>query len=170
MKLSISDLLQSKPGTAKEYTVELPEFEDAEFKVEPNQKVLLKAYRIEDGIAVTTQPEEIQGKAICMKTMKKFILDTTLRETEWQYYLKMPEEVDPEEARPIDPKTHTIDVEELLKEAIFLGLPIVIECPEAHKIPIKTKTENYQEVESPSERTYKAFEGLKDILEDEQEE
>lgn len=159
IKLKIVKLMSEHEGTMQEYQVDVPVYDDKEFQLYPDQTITFQAYRIEDGLAIRPLATTLIGKAQCVITLKEFDLEIETVEVEKQFYIHMPEHAEDEEAEQIDTKTMEIDVEEQLREAIFLGLPPVIKSPEAESIePLKGGDD------LPDTNTQNPFAGLKDML------
>ncbi len=160
LKINVGELFRSEPGTKKEYELDLPVFEDEEFHLEKDQKIFLTGYKIDKGIAVSVDPDTIKGIATCVKTLKEFTLESELYSAERQFYLQRPDDLEEnEEFDQIDNKTFEVDLEDMVREAVFLGLPTVIVSPEGEKTHVELKQD-----QAPG--TTKAFADLKNLLND----
>jgi len=161
--ISISKLLSRDIGTQEEFTLEIPLFEDEEITLGSNQKLDFVAYRIEDGLVFITQPTTLKAKAQCVVTLKDFDLKYELQPIERQFYWDLPEGVNPEDVEFIDKKHYQVDLENVIREAVFLSLPTVIKSPEAEKLSLdklaasKLNANSRQQGQNP-------FAGLKDML------
>lgn len=159
IKLKIVKLMSEHEGAMQEYEVNVPVYDDKEFHLYPDQTITFQAYRIQDGLAIRPLSTTIVGKTQCVATLKEFDLEVETVEVEKQFYIRLPELAEDEEAEPIDTKTMEIDVEEQLREAIFLGLPPVIKCPEAEDQELLKGGDDL-----PESNTQNPFAGLKDML------
>jgi uncharacterized metal-binding protein YceD (DUF177 family) len=158
IKINVGELFRSEPGTQKEYEIDIPVFEDEEFHVFPEQKMRLIGYKIDKGIAISTDDMTVKGTANCVKTLKDFNLETELYPTEKQFYLTKPDDLDDdEEFEKIDHKTFDVDVEEIVREAVFLGLPTILVSPEGEKMQVEVK-------QTEDIRTTKPFADLKNLI------
>lgn len=158
ININIGELFRSEPGTRKDYEMELPVFEDEEFHLDPDQTVLVVGYKIDKGIALSVDPELVTGTATCVKTLKEFTLESELYSAERQFYLNKPDDLDEDdEYDKIDNKTFDVDIEDMLREAVFLGLPTVLVSPEGEKTHVES-------TQSEDPRTTKPFADLKNLL------
>jgi len=161
--ISISKLLSRDIGTQEEFTLEIPLYEDDEIQLKPKQTIDFVAYRIEDGLALITQPVNLMAKAQCVVTLKDFDLEYELQSVERQFYWDLPEGLNPEDVEFIDKKHYQVDLDNLIREAIFLSLPTVIKSPEAEKLSLNEIAANKLNSNSGSEGQ-NPFAGLKDML------
>jgi len=161
--ISISSQLSRDLGTREEYTVPIPIFEDPEITFLPGQEITFESYRIQDGLSLIALPGTIKAKAQCIVTFKEFILEYPIAQIEKQCYLNIPEGVNPEDVALIDRKFYQIDTEELIREAVFLELPMIIKSPEAESQATKT-TKTNPNSENEGQSMQNPFAGLKDML------
>lgn len=156
--LNIRELLRSEAGTTTKYKVELPPFDDAEFHLSPSQKIELKGYSMGDGVVLIPITNKLHGKATCTSCLKEFELDANVYPTEKQYYIDIPEDIEEELVGQIDKKSLEVDIEDLIREAVFLALPSPMRCsPDCHS--------QHREGDLPDTPTsQKPFANLKDLL------
>lgn len=168
IKLNINDLFRSNIGTKKLFTIYLPDLEDENLEIFPDQQAELTGYKIEDGLSFSVTESEVKAKTTCDSCLTEFEISYTLDDTEKQYYLVPPEDVPEDEFELINEKHHEIDVTNLIREAIYLGLPTPKKCTPDCKGLCSTCGQNQNEKEcnhdSNSPDTFQPFKNLKDLL------
>jgi uncharacterized protein len=168
--ISVGELFFGEPGDERTYEVDLPLFEDKEIRLINGQKVLLKAYRNKGGVSVNPLKQAVKAKVFCTKCLEEFTLEIELYPTERQYYRGTPDSVEEFEEFEYVTPNFDIDVEYLLREAIFLNLPPAIVCKEDCKgLCLKCgKDLNKGDCRCAKDgvETIKPFEALKDIIQD----
>jgi hypothetical protein len=156
--LNIRELFYAYPGEQMEFQVPIPVFEDPEFTVNANQTMVLKGYKIEDGVCLTTSTQKFRGMATCTSCLNQFSLRLKPFQTERQYYTKPPEEIEDSMIGTINPKTFEVDIEEILREAVFLNLPANLRCSEECHI------EHHETDLSEAESGVQPFKDLKNLI------
>lgn len=152
-QLSIVSILNAKLGYHVEFEVKVSEFKDLldspNFKIEPNLKLQINAYRIQDGVCVSIPEQTIKGKAVDSFSQEEFQTEIKSFATEKNFYLKVPQDENKEEVGRIDPKSLEVVIDDLLNEAILLNIPLKFSKSQINKGP-RTYSSSSQKVHNPT--------------------
>ena len=153
IELRIQKLIKASNNLTETYDIDVPVFEDKDFKILPDQKLQVDVHKIQGGVALTAEPQTIKGIVKCARTLEDFTYSHKTMQFEMQAYLKVPEDIDPSEVLQIDTKNMVLDLEPFVREAIFISLPYrFIKDGESNSEPQK------------EQKTYSPFANLKDLL------
>jgi len=134
--LSIIRVLNSKIGSHFEFPVKVADFPDLladpNFKLNKDQTLEIKAWRIQDGVCVTIPSQEIKGMAKDSLSQEEFSTTIMSYATEKNFYLQIPDEEDELDVGRINSKTLEIQIDDLLNEAILLNLPFQFSKEQSH--------------------------------------
>jgi len=152
MIIKVGELLNSHLGTKfeKKLPIELEKVED--FTLNKGQQIDVEIYRVPHGLAVVIPVQEINGEAVCARTLKLFKTSFETSQTETHFYIKEPDDSDLEDFEYIDHKNMQVDLEPCINEAILLSIPSVFYAPGTKPVARKDELIN------------KPFKNLKDLF------
>ena len=152
-QLSLVRILNAKLGHHIEFEVKVKDFKDLldnpNFKIDPELVLVIDAYRIQDGVCVAIQQQEIKGVAIDSFTQEEYETQIQSFPTEKNFYLKVPEDENKEEVGRIDPKSLEVVVDDLLNEAILLNIPLKFSKENKNRGP-RTFSSSNSEIKNPT--------------------
>ncbi len=165
-KIKVYQLLNQATGQSQDYTLAIPEFQDPEFQVLPKQTIVVTAYRVPDGLSLSVAPQQVRGQVICSRSLENFIFELQTKLTQMQAYPKLPKDLETvadEDFLLIDSKNLELDLEPLIREAIFLSLPLRFVNPKAPKHPILQTKQKTQATDTTAGE-HQPFAKLKELL------
>ncbi|MBT6143144.1 hypothetical protein HOH51_01380 [bacterium] len=165
-KIKVYQLLNQATGQSQDYTVAIPEFQDPEFQVLPKQTIVVTAYRVPDGLSLSVEPQQVRGQVICSRSLENFIFELQTKLTQMQAYPKVPKDLETvvdEDFLLIESKNLELDLEPLIRESIFLSLPLRFVNPKAPKHPILNAKQNTKATNN-STGEHQPFAKLKELL------
>lgn len=130
LKIPIHELFYSKAGTMDQFEINLPEFSDAEVLIPDGQKIVLTGIKIDDAVCMYTDNQEIKIEYQCARCLCPVKKTLALKTLEKQFYVNIPEDIDPDLVQEVETKNFEIDLLPMLKETIFLSLDPVLICGE----------------------------------------
>jgi len=153
IELRIQKLVKAANNLTESYDIEVPVFDDTEFQILPNQTLRIDLHKIQDGLSLHSPKQTIKGIVTCARTLEEFEYHHQTMPFEMQAYLKIPEDIEPDDVLKIDTKNMVLDLEPFVREAIFISLPYrFIKNPDTD-----SKPENQT-------KSYKPFSNLKDLM------
>lgn len=122
--ISLHQILLSEVGNMESKYIEIIRNEDNDFKILPEEEILVQLTKIDEkGISIFIPEQGIKGIVKDAVSLEEFEYVINTFPIERRYYTSIPEEEDPEMTEKIHTGSYMVDITSIINEAIYLNIP-----------------------------------------------